>query len=392
MSIKKSIWIPIVVVLGIALLFIVFGRQIAAFYLKPPAEFTAIDAGSQPDPTTLSGWYSHPKKASTAQLHPDSENSGEAEEQKLADVFYIHPTSYFGPGAWNSLATDDEFARQGIEHMTATQASSFSACCDVYIPRYRQAHLGSFAEQNFKAGSQALEFAYQDVHRAFKQFINERDPERPFFLAGHSQGSLHGLRILATEIEGTELENKLIAAYLIGYWLPPDVLTQTLKSTALCTTETQNGCLITFDTFENTGVGKQEGVALPLWYPDGWQAREVADTLCVNPLSWSSNTESVSKESNLGSMAYQSEFSLSGLLSNTNPGYFYASLGSGEAGVSGAQCNEDGSLIVDPQDGTRYDNPGKGEEKSLHPFEWNMFYMNIRQNINQRLHAFTAHD
>ncbi|MEM7358166.1 MAG: DUF3089 domain-containing protein [Pseudomonadota bacterium] len=388
MTLKKSIWIPIAVVLTVAVVLTFFGRQLAGLYLQAPSTFTALGDSSKPDPTQLSGWYSHPAKSSTAQLHPLTDSPEDKDVKKSADVFYLHPTSYFGPGEWNSPATDEEFARQGIEHMSATQASGFSACCDVYIPRYRQAHLGSFAEKNFAQGSQALEFAYQDVVRAFNQFVKERDPARPFFLAGHSQGALHGLRLLATEIEGTVLEQKLVAAYLIGYWLPPDIFQKTLTTTKLCSNASETSCIVTFDTFESTGKGKDEGVALPLWYPDGWQAKEIAKTLCVNPLTWTTGFESVDKKANLGSMAYQSEFSLGGLLANENPGYVYEELGSGETGVSGATCIEDGSLVVDPQDGTRYDNPGKGEEKSLHPFEWNMFYMNIRTNISTRLEAF----
>ena len=60
-------------------------------------------------------------------------------------MFFLHPTTYFGPGDWNSPANDAEFARQGVEHLKGTVASSFNGCCELYMPRYRQAHLGAFA-------------------------------------------------------------------------------------------------------------------------------------------------------------------------------------------------------------------------------------------------------
>ena len=367
MAIKKTIWLPAVVILGLLILLVVFFRQIAGFYLSPPSDFTALPGASQPDYASVDGWYAHPDKDSSAQLSVNAADQPELPASKNADVFFIHPTTFFGPGEWNSPASDEEFARQGIEHIAATVTSSFSYCCNIYMPRYRQAHLSTFAQENFAQGSQALEFAYQDVQKAFRQFVRERDPGRPFFLAGHSQGTVHGLRLLASEIEGSPLHDSLVAAYLIGYWLPSDILTKTLSETPLCTSPEQTSCLITYDTFAKTGTGKPQGLAMPLWYPEGWQARTVEQTLCVNPLSWKNDNESMDKTLNQGSLGYQAEFSLSGLLKNTNPGFVYESLGEAEAGVTGAQCNADGSLLVDSQEGTVYDNPGKGERREPAP-------------------------
>ena len=43
---------------------------------------------------------------------------------------------------------------------------------------------------------------------------------RPFFIAGHSQGALHGQRLVHEYISLNPNRQKFIAAYLIGYILP----------------------------------------------------------------------------------------------------------------------------------------------------------------------------
>ena len=39
---------------------------------------------------------------------------------------------------------------------------------------------------------------------------------KPFIIASHSQGTVHAKRLISEFIDGKELQNKLIAAYLVG--------------------------------------------------------------------------------------------------------------------------------------------------------------------------------
>ena len=54
----------------------------------------------------------------------------------------------------------------------------------MYVPRYRQATLYSFADFG-ENGSKALEVAYQDVKESFLYFDLHIRKGRPFFIASH---------------------------------------------------------------------------------------------------------------------------------------------------------------------------------------------------------------
>ena len=43
---------------------------------------------------------------------------------------------------------------------------------------------------------------------------------KPFFIAGHSQGALHGQRLVNEHVSKSSAKENFIAAYLIGYILP----------------------------------------------------------------------------------------------------------------------------------------------------------------------------
>jgi hypothetical protein len=74
------------------------------------------------------------------------------------------------------------------------QASVFNECCVIFAPRYRQALLHAITT-NTPSAYVADELAYGDVERAFEQFL-QGNPKGPSILASHSQGSMHGLRLL----------------------------------------------------------------------------------------------------------------------------------------------------------------------------------------------------
>ena len=69
-----------------------------------------------------------------------------------------------------------------------------------------------------------MELAYSDVRRAFLRFLQSIDRTTGIVIAGHSQGSYHGSRILQEFFDGTPLQARLIAAYLPGYPIPAESL------------------------------------------------------------------------------------------------------------------------------------------------------------------------
>lgn len=198
---------------------------------------------------------------------------------RAADVFYIQPTT-FRSADWNQDMADAATRRWTDLSVTARQASLFDACCRRFMPRYRQASSRAFAERRGD-GAKAYALAYGDVLRAFRSYIAHDNHDRPFIIAGHSQGALHGLRLIQEEIAGTPLAARLVIAYLPGLGIPMRALPADIDA---CAATGQTRCVVSWNSFDadaDTG---------------GYVARSVADygvpggddrLLCVNPLSFS---------------------------------------------------------------------------------------------------------
>ena len=389
--IKRPLLILFLFVVVIAVSIGIFHKQVIAWVVNPPAEFVTEQVPAAPDYAKLAFWSAHPDQRDSSNLAPTGSVSIDPQQAEV-DVFFVQPTTQFSGGQWNSNMSTSSFAEQGTEHIIATVASVFSSCCRIYAPRYRQAHLAAFIETGSPAAIEALDLAYNDVEQAFQHFLNKRDPERPFIIASHSQGTLHALRLLSKFVDGKDLQNKMVAAYLIGYWMPEDVLSVTLPNTRLCEDENMTGCLITYDTYDVDGTGRNPDGVLPYWYPTGWQWANRPKTLCVNPLSWRVNGKKVPASENLGALPMLWTDQISAFLQDKNPGFVYENLGEPMLAYTSAACIEDGSLIVDSQAGSKFDNRGAGADRSMHPNDWNFFHMNLRQNAAHRIAAYgSAH-
>ena len=111
----------------------------------------------------------------------------------------------------------------------------------------------------------ALERAYKDVEnnswnllekaRAYED--NAFFQDKPFFIASHSQGTLHGQQLISKHIDGTNLSKRI--AYLIGC----DV-----KNIEICKNPKQTNCVIAWCTVDE--MANLEGESWT-WDPNGWK-------------------------------------------------------------------------------------------------------------------------
>ena len=69
----------------------------------------------------------------------------------------------------------------------------------------------------------------------------------PFFIAGHSQGSLNLLEVMKEQFHDQKLNSKLVAAYLIGYSVTDDDLEQ-YPWLKIAKSENDLGVIITYNT------------------------------------------------------------------------------------------------------------------------------------------------
>jgi hypothetical protein len=170
-----------------------------------------------------------------------------ARDSKI-DCFYVYPTVSRDPGINSDLAPGLE------ENGTAmVQLGRFGTVCRTYAPIYRQltaAGLGhAMGGEDVRP---AFATAYGDVLAAWKNFLATRNQGRPFVLIGHSQGSIHLLKLLQEEIEGKPAAKRMLSAILLGWAVEvPEgkLVGGSLKSTPLCTKTGQTGCVITYMSF-----------------------------------------------------------------------------------------------------------------------------------------------
>jgi hypothetical protein len=228
----------------------------AALLLALPAAPAAADDG--PDYERDSAWLCLPGRAdtcggplATTALNANGYGStGQVlpEKEAKVDCFYVYPT------VSRDAALNSDLAPGLEENATAAvQLARFASVCRTFAPIYRQvtttalprAFAGEDLRPNFAT-------AYGDVLAAWKDYLARRNQGRRFVLIGHSQGSIHLLKLLQEEIEGKPIAKKMLSAILLGWSVevPAGKLVGgSLKRTPLCTRVGQTGCVITYMSF-----------------------------------------------------------------------------------------------------------------------------------------------
>ncbi len=367
----------IVVLFGVTVL---FREELIVWRLGPPDTFQEANAPAAPNYADLHFWAAHPAKSETSDLRLPGVSSPVPSKQ-LIDVFYVHPTTYMGPGLWNSAMALDQSAAQTLETMLGGHGTIFGDCCRFYAPRYREAHIAAFNADYVENGIEALDFAYRDVEAAFDYFLEYFNEGRPFIIAGHSQGSLHAMRLLETRVDMSEVRDRLIAAYPIGFWFPEDRLERGFENLGLCGEPGQTGCLITYDVFGDGSVGRDPEGRMPQWYASGWEYEVPFRTLCVNPISWQVNGETMPRERHKGGMPLVPTFSAIDILLNRNSGASYEALPEPIPNLTSAFCRDDGSLMVEAKETLPYFSKGVDDSQMYHTYDWQLFYMDIKDNV-----------
>ena len=334
----------------------------------------------RPNYKDLDSWAAHPLlEHGPEKLTPNEEVSNNSNH---AAVFYIHPTGYFGK-TWNATIDKNTPHFERTQGMLAGQASAFNLSCDIYAPEYRQATFFSFFDETGD-GQKALARAYDDVENAFFTFL-ELIGDRPFFIASHSQGTLHGQQLISKHIDGTNLYKRMIAAYLIGYPILKRDIGQLFKQIDICKSPEQINCVIAWCTVDE--MANLEGVSWS-WDPKGWKRLNRNDILFgTNPISWTIDNEWISTKENNSVLKLDIwDQSIKGLtkkepsgepinISLFNNASFYVRLSDkGLAEVKGNFLKRFDSIEF-----------GLG---NLHVVDYSLFWGSIRKNVELRLNEY----
>lgn len=262
------------------------------------------------------------------------------------DVFFIYPTLFVKARNWNAPIDDPKFNEDVDESTILHQASVFNESCRVFAPRYRQmTYFGFYDEEGDR--EKALALAYQDVAAAFDHYLKHWNKNRPLIIAGHSQGSLMALKLLQNRVQDDPLANLLVAAYLVGW----PIKSTDLSDIPICESPEQTGCYVTWNTVKWN------------YKPSKREEEFYTDAQCVNPLSWQVDADYIDYSANLGSLTRKYDTVL--------------------PAIADAQIS--GSLLWIH----RKKLPGLAKfMKRFHIADYNLFWMNIRENVQTRIANF----
>jgi len=325
----------------------------------------------RPDYRLPDTWAALPARQDDADVVPPNTKFIEAQANAGADVFFIHPTGYTKPDSWNG-PIDDLNATRAVSLVMKYLASVFNATARVYAPRYRQATLYAFLDYETVSGIKALDLAYSDVERAFEHYVKSYNQGRPFILAGHSQGSNHGLRLLQEKIIGTPLQKRLVAAYLIGMPIP-----QNIPGIKPSRSSNDVGCVISWTSYTTNGNPQFLTRDMTIWHGEKYRKCEGLSLVQVNPLSWELNGGTVPASMNPGSLPYYDQ--------SGNPPALIPE-------VTGADASDPVLVITKPNVPGF---PGSGAEIPIlnadfgdyHDYDYVLFYESIRRNAIDRVEA-----
>lgn len=170
-----------------------------------------------------------------------------------ADCFYVYPTV-----SRDASDNSDLVAGPEEQAVAMVQFARFASVCRPFAPIHRQATLAALLRQAAGGGARTMEtlnLAYEDVLAAWRHYLQHDNQGRPFVLIGHSQGTVHLMRLLAEEIEGRAAAERMLSAMLIGFnvEVPQGKLVGgTFQTTPLCTRIGETGCVVTYVSFRAT--------------------------------------------------------------------------------------------------------------------------------------------
>lgn len=360
-------------------------EPIITWYLMPREGFDQTKTPTPPDYTNQYFWVAHPDKRDTSDLIPPGIATEDDLNPAPVDVFFVHSTGYVGPGHWNSNMQIENSEAQSIEYMLSSMASIFNGCCNVYAPHYREAHIGAFISQDTESSFAALDLAYSDVETAFKYYLEHVNNGRPFMIVSHSQGTTHALRLLENHVDNKPLQQQLVAAYTLGYWLPLDKFERGFESLTLCSEAQQTGCIVSYDAY---GEGGNVSGRARHWYKSGWEVSEGKKIACVNPLSWTTDLDKAPATEHLGAMPVEFKRTFYYMLTASNPNFIFSELPPVTPQLSWAQCAESGALFLAEQQQNSFSNHLNNEDKSYHLLDFSLFYGNLRENAKIRTKAY----
>lgn len=346
----------------------------AYLFGAPDLPFDPEDAVAAPDYADPQNWAALPERDGLEDRTPAGVTSEFAQGSAPVDVFFIHPTGFLRGSSWTFSMDPDTATEENTRWMMANQASAYNGCCNVYAPRYRQATIYAY----FKGPDireKVLSFAYGDVARAFDYFLEHYSQGRPFIIASHSQGTHHGARLVKERIDGTQLAQRLVAAYLIGGGIAESHFAD-LEDVGLCRGATDLHCAVHWDTYSESVIDE------PL--------ADRVGNVCVNPLTWTPDGGLADRTLHVGAVPVSGQFQVALSGADRATGMVFEPLGAPLPNMLQAQCRNGVLYITDQSDNAFGRAGGSFGGGNYHGLDYPVFHMDIRENARARVAAYLA--
>lgn len=286
-------------------------------------------------------------------------NDGRA---KKADVFFVTPTVYMGRDGGMNMSLQDEKTKESFLGAINMERGIYAEDCRFFAPYYRQASIKAY-EINYSDAQPYLDIAYKDVKEAFDFYMENYNDGRPVVLAGFSQGADMILRLTKDYYNsGGAYGDILVASYVIGWRVTQEDLEEAPRMSLAYSAE-DIGSVVSFNT-------EDPSVTQSVIVPDD------VYSYSINPLSWSTDPQPVSREQNKGACFTD----YSGAVTKEIPAF------------TGAYIDPvRGTLKVTDVDPQEYP-PGLDifESGVYHLYDYQFFYRNLQENVGQRVDNFIA--
>jgi len=304
--------------------------------------------GKKPDYSNLNYWAAHPLKWDPSDSIPKPLRK--EKRDTLVDVFFLHPTIYTMELKDSSLNADidDPYLNAKTDYSSILyQASVFNQHARIYAPRFREAHISAYFPKDTLAALKAFDLAYEDVKTAFEYYLKNYNHGRAIIIAAHSQGSTHALRLLKDYFDNKSLQKQLVAAYVVGMTIPRN----SFSSLQMCEDSLQTGCFCGWRTF-------REGYKAP------YVEAEKEFSFVTNPITWKTDSEYARKKMNSGSVLYK----FNKVYKRTTDAQIY------EGVIWVKRPKFPWSFLY--------------STKNYHVGDINLYYVNIRKNVGQRIKCY----
>ena len=294
--------------------------------------------------------------------------------EEPVDLIYLYPSSCNDPNADTICTIDNHSMIEGAKRNFTQQAEAFAPVANLFAPYWRQVNGMKLNQMSFEEVDQA-EWAEPrtDVYAALDWYFEHLNNGRPYFLAGHSQGSRLSYIVLSEYMkEHPDYYSRMIAAYCIGDSLTKTYLEQNPHIKA-AQGEDDLGVVVSWNTEGPENKGHASLVVAP-------------GAVAINPLNWKTDETPASADLNLGSFV---------------PHLLMHGLHRLHVNADAVLDTERGTVIVTEPKLKKYVITAiPGFEKfesvfgpaSYHGCDYSFFYLNIRENARIRAEAwFAAH-